>query len=245
MNGAILPQKNFTSSKGAIASILETVKGYWIVPIFSLEIPFVGTLEIPLGTFVPLTLELVPTAVVGLFSYARNQEWAWLPWWWHLGALFLLAAGFMKRSAFEDFKVRLGLDPTLLRMSGVPMDPEVTNNPASRFLTLLAFSFGLATFVSWYWNVSYLSYQELGVKDYPAFTAFLNTWFTFVIPAFWRPWTWWFLGTFSVLLISQRIPFLRWILKRTMLVHVITMLLWLLLVISVASWWNDVSRLAY
>lgn len=195
-----------------------------------------------------MILEILAFPLWAFYGFIFRGAWTFPPWWIHASALLLITAGSNKRGLVQKVRVLAGLDPLHLRMRYAQKDPKQKNGWFSRGLSMLLFSVTLATGVCWYWYVSFWSYIELGVDVGPGvnpITSFLKTWFGVVVPNYHQPWTIWVIGTFLVLIVSQKIPFIRWFLTRSRVLTLTTVTMLLLETVGIALWWNSLFATAF
>ena len=236
-------KKKFIGSPSPAAGLKGPLAFFWY------PVDIGGVVEIAmLYLFLPPT-ELLLIILPGIWGMVLNDSLGWAPWYLHFATIGLFLYGLIKPKRSQEIRGYLGLDPAFLRMYGVERDASSFNNPLYRGLAFLFFSVWLATLVNWLRFIEPLDYVSLGVRGNvgPAnflrpFVSFLDTWIRFAVANYYGQWITWFVGTLLVLLVAQKLPFSGWYLKRTSLPYVAVVVLWVVLIISLASWWNNIYK---
>lgn len=235
------PIRKFKNPAGVPTRLFMRLKNILTYPVSLGPLP----IEVTLVTVFLVVLEAFLIVIPGSAGliFAEPKRWVWLPWWIHalVGLAFL--SGFIKKPALQQVKGISGLDPAFLRKKWVLRDKTSINNPILRWIVYLAFASWLATSYVWLRYIRPLGYFDLIVEgERGLITELLYTWFTYVIPTYWKTWLITAVLALLVLYLAQRRPFTGWFLTRTITLHIATCLLWFLLIISIGVWWYSVYR---
>lgn len=232
-------KRQFTKAYQSISTIWLSAKQVFksTIPIFNKEVPF-------------WTAILMIPGAISLFDLATtvfgSKESPWVPVRVHLFLYLVIAYGFIEKKSLKHLWAKAGYDPKQLRTK----EAESQNPDTNRLVRLFAIVFlasGLSTFVLWYRYLSPFNTEQLGIDlNLAPLASFLDLWLkVFAINSLSVFWGNTFLITVAALLGLHVLPVARWLVRKTMTIHIVAVVIWVLMAMSMWIWWENVYNITF
>ncbi len=207
---------------------------------------FIGKRDVPFWVILLMVLELIFVAdvVQALFSI---RDFLYVPVAIHLVTLALIVRGLLKKQKLQAFWARAGFVPKYLRSLIADQNVSPTNNAVVRLIAITLLSLGIATLDFWLVFLAPFNVEELGIKlELNPVASYVDLWTrAFSVSSLSSHWLSTFRIAAVVLLVLMIFPASRWFAKKTLIIHIISFIVWGLFVISTGLWWERLYNVTW
>jgi hypothetical protein len=231
-------KRRFNKTYAGVYSFWSTLKKMLTTPIK------VISWYLPLWVSILILFELFFSIDI-LSSIFINTKELWIPLWIHFALVFTILLGTMKKERLNRIKPIIGIDPKNLRTNETMESTAPKNNAFLRIIAMVGLASGFSTANIWYVYLSPFNDLELGINlNLGPLGSFIDMWVrVFRVDYIQSAWLKWLGSITLILLILSITPVTRWLIKRTRIVHVVSIIFWVIFIISMGFWWDNIFGL--
>lgn len=234
-------KKKFTNAWGMGMSPRQTIK-----EVGRASFPFPGGRFVPFWVLILMVIELLFVLDI-VWALSTERDSLYIPIALHLLTITLILAGFLKRKKLQAFGGRAGFIQKYLRSLIADQNVSPTNNVIVRLIAATLLSLGVATLGLWLIFLAPFNAEELGVRlELHPVLAYVDLWTrVFAVSSLSSHWLSTFGITACVLLVLMIVPVSRWFVKKTLVIHIISIIVWGLFAISTGLWWERLYNITW